>query len=145
MKLAIDKALIGVGNNEGGPFGAVIVDVNGNVLAVTNNRVLIDNDPTAHAEILAIREASKKIKNYDLSGCVLYTTCEPCPMCLSALMWANIKEIYYGCFKIDANNIGFRDEKIYNYFEKKDNSLKVINICRNDCMELFKKYNNKIY
>ena len=65
MKLAIDKALIGVGNNEGGPFGAVIVDVNGNVLAVTNNRVLIDNDPTAHAEILAIREASKKIKNYD--------------------------------------------------------------------------------
>ena len=115
MKIAKDMSLQGFKNKEGGPFGAIIVDKNGNIVAKGNNRVLCDLDPTAHAEITTIREACKKLKTYDLSNYILYTSCEPCPMCLSAIIWANIKEVYYGCTKEDAGNIGFRDDIIYKY------------------------------
>lgn len=91
MKKAKNKAKNGIKENEGGPFGVAIVNKNGEIISVGNNKVLINNDPTAHAEITAIREACKKLKTYNLEGYILYTTCEPCPMCLSAIIWANIK------------------------------------------------------
>ena len=91
-----------IGGGEGGPFGAVIVNKNGEIISKANNKVIINNDPTAHAEIVAIRQACEKLNTYDLSNCVLYTSCEPCPMCLSAIIWANIKEVYNACTKKDA-------------------------------------------
>ena len=106
MKIAKENADNGIKNKEGGPFGAVITDKEGNIIANGNNRVLKNNDPTAHAEVVAIREACKKLNTYDLSNCILYTSCEPCPMYLSAIIWANIKEVYYGCTKEDAGEIG---------------------------------------
>ena len=96
----------------GGPFGAVIVK-KGKVISSGVNNVTKKNDPTAHAEIEAIRRTSKLLKSFDLSGCELYTSCEPCPMCLSAIYWANIKCIYYGNTRKDAANIGFIDDHIY--------------------------------
>ena len=117
MKLAKECAEKGVANNEGGPFGAVIIDSKNNLVSTGNNRVIIDNDPTAHAEMVAIRSACKKINSYDLSNMTLYTSCEPCPMCLSAIIWSNIKNVYFGCTKKDAGNIGFRDDLIYEYLK----------------------------
>jgi guanine deaminase len=98
--------------NGGGPFGAVVVK-NGKIIAGSSNSVTIDNDPTAHAEINAIRKASKILNTFDLSGCEIYTSCEPCPMCLGAIYWAHIDVIYYGNTRNDAKEIGFDDEFIY--------------------------------
>ena len=121
MQIAKDCAEHGMNAGEGGPFGAVITDKEGNIIAKGNNMVLKNNDPTAHAEVTVIREACKKLGTYDLSGCILYTSCEPCPMCLSAIIWANIKTVYYGCTKVDAGSIGFRDDCIALFEEyKKD-------------------------
>ena len=149
FKLAINKAKKTYRNNEGGPFGATITDKEGNVIVVASNQVLKKNDPTAHAEIEAIRKACKKLKTYDLSDYVIYTTCEPCPMCLSAIIWSNIKQVYYGANKLDAANIGFRDDYIYNYLESRDsNVLKMNNIDRKECLEIFEEYkelNKEIY
>ena len=143
LKLAINKAEKTYKNNEGGPFGAVITDKEGNVISISSNQVLKKNDPTAHAEVEAIRKACKKLKTHDLSNYVIYTTCEPCPMCLSAIIWANIKQVYYGANKLDAKNIGFRDDYIYEYLKSKDESiLKLININRKECLEMFKDYKN---
>ena len=149
MKIAKECAEQGVSKEEGGPFGAVITDKEGNIIAKGNNKVLVSNDPTAHAEVTAIREACKELGTYDLSDCILYTSCEPCPMCLSAIIWANIKEVYYGCTREDAGKIGFRDDAIYEYLEGKNKeliNLKQMN--REECIELFedyKKNNRKIY
>lgn len=141
MKYACECAHHGISNKEGGPFGAVIVDSLGNIISRGNNRVLIDNDPTAHAEIVAIREASKALNNYDLSNLILYTTCEPCPMCLSAIIWANIKVVYYGMTREDAKNIGFRDEAIYNYLKDRDDKLISLNqIDVEGCKNIFDEY-----
>lgn len=146
MKECIEISKKGVQNNEGGPFGACIVDKNNNIISIANNTVLKDNDPTAHAEVNAIRMACKKINSYDLSDYILYTNCEPCPMCLSAIIWANIKTVYYGCNKKDADNIGFRDEKIYEYLKNKDvKILNLNNIDRSECLDSFMKYNKTIY
>lgn len=114
MQAAKDMAEINANKDfvEGGPFGAVIVKDN-KIIATGKNNVLVNNDPTAHAEITAIRNACKVLHTHDLSGCVLYTSCYPCPMCLSAIVWANIKQVYYGNTKEDAANIGFRDDFIY--------------------------------
>lgn len=147
MKLAKECAEKGVANNEGGPFGAVIFDSQNNLVSTGNNRVIIDNDPTAHAEMVAIRLACKKLNSYDLSNMTLYTSCEPCPMCLSAIIWSNIKNVYFGCTKNDADNIGFRDDLIYEYL--KGNNLDLLNLQpldRLDCIRLFEDYkkNNKI-
>ena len=144
MKIANENAENGIDNKEGGPFGAVIVDKEGNIIANGNNKVLKNNDPTAHAEVVAIREACKKLNTYDLSDYILYTSCEPCPMCLSAAIWANIKTIYYGCTKEDANNIGFRDDIIYDYLKGENKSLvKLENIDREECLKTFDKYSKE--
>ena len=149
MNLANECAKHGVNNFEGGPFGAVITDKDGNIISKANNMVLKNNDPTAHAEITAIREACKKLETYDLSGCVLYTSCEPCPMCLSAIIWANINEVYYGCSRVDAGNIGFRDDVIYDYLAGKNKGLiNLKQLDREECIKLFEEYkkeNGTIY
>lgn len=141
MKIAKDFSHKGSKNGEGGPFGAVIVNKNGEIIAQANNQVIKTNDPTAHAEIQAIRMASQKLKTYDLEDLILYTSCEPCPMCLSAIIWANIKEVYYGCTKDDAGKIGFRDDIIYEYLKgEKKELLKMIQIDRDECKKIFDEY-----
>ena len=141
MKKAICNAEKGILNNEGGPFGAVIVDKMGNIISNGNNKVIMQNDPTAHAEIVAIREACKKLNKYDLSDYTIYTSCEPCPMCLSAIIWSNIKNVYYGCTKQDVGEIGFRDDVIYEYLKGENQDLlNLKQIDREECMEIFKKY-----
>ena len=142
MKLAKQNAEEGINKGEGGPFGAVIIDKEGNVISNGNNQVIKNNDPTAHAEIVAIREACEKLHTYDLSNYILYTSCEPCPMCLSAIIWANIKEVYYGCTKEDAGNIGFRDDIIYKYLEGKNKDLiNLKQMDRDECIKVFEEYN----
>ena len=107
IELSIENVMKG-----GGPFGALIVK-DGKTIARGVNKVVVSNDPTAHAEIVAIRNAAKKLKTFDLTGCSIYTTCEPCPMCLSAIYWANISTIYYSNSKREASKVGFRDSFIY--------------------------------
>ena len=149
MQKAKNNAQEGISKKEGGPFGAIIVDKEGNIISNGNNKVIKNTDPTAHAEITAIREACKKLNTYDLSEYILYTSCEPCPMCLSAIIWANIKQVYYGCTKKDAGEIGFRDDMIYEYLKGKNKDLiKLEELDREECLEVFKKYkeeNGTIY
>ena len=109
---AFNLAYRSIRNNIGGPFGAVVV-MDGKIIGKGGNRVISQNDPTAHAEIVAIRVACRNISNFDLTGAVIYATCEPCPMCLSAIYWANIKEVYYCLTRYQAEAIGFRDNHIY--------------------------------
>jgi len=108
----------------GGPFGAVIVK-DGKVIATGVNRVTANNDPTAHAEVTAIRKASKKLGTFDLAGCEIYTSCEPCPMCLGAVYWAHLDKMYYGNTKTDAKNIGFDDSFIYDEIDLKPENRRV--------------------
>ena len=144
MKLAKECAKNGAERGQGGPFGAVIVDKDGNIVSKGNNMVLAYNDPTAHAEVTVIRKACKKLGTYDLSGYTLYTSCEPCPMCLSAIIWANIKEVYYACTRDDAGKIGFRDDVIYDYLEGKNrNLINLKQIDRDECNDLFNEYKKK--
>lgn len=146
MKLGIEEARKTMNEGFGGPFGAVIVDSNNNVIVVASNTVLKDNDPTAHAEINAIRKACKKLNTHDLTGYKIYATGYPCPMCLSAIIWSNIKEVYYGTDLNDAEKIGFRDQKIYDFINKKDLTLLDIEQIKHDeCLKLFLEYDNKIY
>ena len=116
MEIANDLAKENLKDNSGGPFGACIVK-NGVIVGKGDNKVLENNDPTAHAEIEAIRDASSRLNTYDLSDCELYTTCYPCPMCLSAIIWANIKKAYVSGSVKDAEEIGFRDDYIYKFIE----------------------------
>ena len=146
MKMAIDEARETMNENKGGPFGAAVTDKEGNVIAVASNLVLESHDPTAHAEIMAIRRASEKLGTHDLSDCILYATGYPSPMCWSAIIWANIKEVYYGTNLREAEEIGFRDDFIYNYLKGENKgALKLTNICHDECLDLFKEYqdNNK--
>lgn len=146
MELGIEEARKTMNEGFGGPFGAVIVDSNNNVIAVASNTVLKDNDPTAHAEINAIRKACKKLNTHDLTGYKIYATGYPCPMCLSAIIWSNIKEVYYGTDLNDAEKIGFRDQKIYDFINTKDLTLLDIEQIKHDeCLKLFLEYDNKIY
>ena len=134
--------------NDGGPFGACIVK-DGVIIGKGSNNVLKNNDPTAHAEIMAIRDACKYINSYDLSGCELYTSCYPCPMCLSAIIWSNIKTVYYGNNKEDAANIGFRDDFIYDFINnlvdgnENSNILKLESMDRDETIKVFDEYMNK--
>ncbi len=129
--------------NHGGPFGAVVVK-DDKIIGKGSNSVLKNNDPTAHAEIMAIRDACKNINSYDLSGSIIYTSCYPCPMCLSAIIWSNIKVVYYGNTKKDASDIGFRDEVIYNYIRDivytNNEVLNLISIDREDTIKVFDEY-----
>lgn len=112
MELAINEAKKGIRNKEGGPFGAVIVK-DGKVVGRGHNKVVANNDPTAHGEMMAIRDACNRLGTFDLTGCELYTTHYPCPMCKCAIMWANINKVYYGCTVDDTAEIGFRDKDFY--------------------------------
>lgn len=146
LRLAMEQACKTMNENIGGPFGAAVIAENGDILAVTSNSVLRDNDPTAHAEVNAIRAACKKIGSYDLSGCVLYTTAYPCPMCLSAIIWANIKKVYFGCRPEDAEHIGFRDDFMYRFIEAECRDKSVLDMAeldRADCLKLFEEYQQK--
>ncbi len=137
MEIAIDQAILNI-KNGGGPFGAVIVK-EGEIIACCGNRVTQDNDPTAHAEVLAIREATRILGRWDLSDCEIYSSCEPCPMCLGAIYWAHIPVIYYGANREDAKNAGFDDSFIYEEIAK-DNAnrkTKMHNISRNIALKSF--------
>jgi tRNA(Arg) A34 adenosine deaminase TadA len=128
----------------GGPFGAVIVK-DGKELASGHNKVTKTTDPTAHAEIIAIRKAAKKLETFNLSGCEIYTSCEPCPMCLSAIYWARIDKIYYANTKADAKTIGFDDSFIYDQMElpEEKRSIPVVKMMRNEAIKVFEFWENK--
>lgn len=141
MEIAIKEAEEGIKNQHGGPFGSVIVK-NGEIIASGHNHVLANNDPTCHGEIDAIRKACEKIGSYDLTGCELYTTGEPCPMCLCACMWANIEKVYYGCTINDNERIGFRDEKFDELMGGREKLRDYLVECdRDECLKLFDEYN----
>tara|TARA_B100001758_G_scaffold230695_1_gene226574 strand:- start:1078 stop:1545 length:468 start_codon:yes stop_codon:yes gene_type:complete len=123
MKRAIELSIQNI-KNSGGPFGCIIVKEN-KIIAEGVNRVTFNNDPTAHAEIIAIRNACKKLNTFNLEKCELYTSCEPCPMCLSAIYWSHIDKIYYGNSRLDASKIGFDDDFIYNELNKDLSSRKI--------------------
>ena len=130
--------------NNGGPFGAVVVK-NGVIVGTGNNHVLANNDPTAHAEVMAIRNACENLNTYDLTDCELYTSCYPCPMCLSAIIWSNIKTMYYGATRYDAANAGFRDDAIYNYLDNKNNILEKHEVIDKSCVDVLENYKGEIY
>ncbi len=134
MKIAKELSEDNLKTNVGGPFGACIVK-NGKIIGKGSNHVLSNNDPTAHAEVMAIRDACKNINSYDLSDCELYTSCFPCPMCLSAIIWANIKKVYYGNTKEDAAKIGFRDDYIYDYIKNLTNNSTDNNVLKFECID----------
>ena len=123
MRRAIELSIQNIKDN-GGPFGCVIVKKN-KIIAEGINRVTFNNDPTAHAEIIAIRNACEKLNTFNLEECELYTSCEPCPMCLSAIYWSHINKIYYGNSRLDAAKIGFDDDFIYNELNKKLSSRRI--------------------
>lgn len=130
--------------NGGGPFGAVIVK-DGEIIAGSSNSVTIDNDPTAHAEVNTIREACRKLGTFDLSGCVIYTSCEPCPMCLGAIYWAHLDRIYYGNTRKDAADIEFDDDFIYAELDKSmhDRSVPIIPLLREEALNTFRMWSEK--
>ena len=130
--------------NGGGPFGAVIVK-DGKIVAGSSNRVTIDNDPTAHAEVNTIREACRRLGTFDLSGCVIYTSCEPCPMCLGAIYWAHIDRIYYGNTRKDAADIDFADDFIYEEMDKPldERTVPIIPMLRDEAMQSFRLWTEK--
>lgn len=139
MRMAIALSVQNVTESLGGPFGAVIVK-DGKIIAGSANKVTSTNDPTAHAEVSAIRLACQELNTFDLSGCVIYTSCEPCPMCLGAIYWSRIETIYYANTKVDAENIGFSDKFIYDELDKQmeKRSLPVVQMMRDEAMEAFK-------
>ncbi|MBR1739369.1 MAG: nucleoside deaminase [Ruminococcus sp.] len=134
MKLAIDEAREGIRAGDGGPFGCVIVK-NGRVIGKGHNEVIKQQDPTCHGEIMAIRAACRETGSFDLSGCTLYTTAEPCPMCRGAVLWANIGRVCYGCDVNDTESIGFRDKQFYT---SSDDGFTQLD--RTECLELFGEY-----
>jgi tRNA(Arg) A34 adenosine deaminase TadA len=143
MQMAIDLSIENI-DSGGGPFGAVIVR-NGEVIATGTNRVVPNTDPTAHAEVMAIRNACSKLGTFQLTDCTVYSSCEPCPMCLSALYWAGVKRICYGNTKDDAKAIDFDDSFIYdqldlNYAER---SIKCEHFMREKALAAFRKWNEK--
>ena len=139
MRMAIALSIQNVTESIGGPFGAVIVK-DGKFVAGSANKVTSTNDPTAHAEVSAIRLACQKLNTFDLIGCVIYTSCEPCPMCLGAIYWSRIETIYFANTKVDAENIGFSDKFIYEELEKPmdKRSLPVVQMMRDEAMQAFK-------
>ena len=139
IELSIESVNIG-----GGPFGSIIVK-DDKIIAEGSNEVTLINDPTAHGEIVAIRQACKSLNNFDLSGCELYSTCEPCPMCLSAIYWAHIDKIYYGNTRLDAAKIGFDDNYIYNELSKQLSQRKIPmqQLNQEDAIKVFKEWELK--
>jgi guanine deaminase len=139
MQMAIELSVNNVTQGQGGPFGAVIVK-DGKLIAASANKVVPTNDPTAHAEVSAIRIACQELNTYILSGCEIYTSCEPCPMCLAAIYWARIDKIYYANTKVDAAAIGFDDHFIYQELDKpiEKRQLPIIQLMRDEALSAFK-------
>ena len=144
MARAIALSLENIRANRGGPFAAVIVK-NGKILAEGTNRVTSTNDPTAHAEIIAIREACRKLKHFDLSACKIYATCEPCPMCLGAIYWARLAKIYFASTAADAAKIGFDDSAIYREIRRPSAKRRIPmnSLMRGDALKAFRAWENK--
>ncbi|MBR3508107.1 MAG: nucleoside deaminase [Lachnospiraceae bacterium] len=143
MKMAIKEASFGIRHGHGGPFGSVIVK-DGKIVGKGHNEVLHQQDPTCHGEVMAIHDACKTLGTFDLTGCELYTTAQPCPMCLGAIMWSNVKKYYYGCTIFDTENIGFRDAVFYDHPE-----YEAEQVDHEACLALFEEYQSiqdkKIY
>lgn len=144
MRIAIELAEKGMTNNEGWPFGCVIVK-NGEIIGKWNNRVTSTNDPTAHAEIVAIRDACKNLSSFQLYECLVYTSCEPCPMCLGALYRARPDKVYYACTKQDAQAIDFDDHFIYEEIEKpyEQRSIPMLPLLRDEGRKVFQAWKDK--
>jgi guanine deaminase len=144
MSEAVKAALKGMGNNEGGPFGCIVVK-DGKIVGLGNNKVTSTNDPTAHAEVTAIRDACKNLGSFQLHGCIVYTSCEPCPMCLGAIYWARPDKVYYGSNQEDAANIGFDDAFIYKEIPLpyEERSIPFEQIGRDIALEPFNKWVEK--
>ena len=139
IELSINSA-----NNDGGPFGCVVTKED-KIIAEGSNKVTLSNDPTAHAEVVAIREACKKLNTFNLSGCDLYTSCEPCPMCLSAIYWSHLDNIFYANTRGDAKNIGFDDSFIYSEISKKkeDRKIPIKQMLRKEALKAFELWSKK--
>ena len=143
MEVAIAEAREGMNKNHGGPFGAVVVK-DGKIIGKGHNTVVKNNDPTCHGEISAIKDACKNLNDFDLKGAEIYTTGEPCPMCLGAILWANIERIYFGCSIKENDMIGFRDEVFYKNLSISTEKMKVklVQIDHDECLKLFEEYSN---
>ncbi len=144
MMRAIELAREGMVANAGGPFGAVVV-LDGEIIGEGNNSVTSSNDPTAHAEINAIRQACEKLQNFQLDGCTIYTSCEPCPMCLGAIYWARPDKVFFACTREDAAAIGFDDDFIYSELEKanQDRERVMIGLMRDEALDIFRAWAEK--
>lgn len=144
MRRAIELAQQGIDANDGGPFGAVVVR-DGRIIGEGCNRVTSTNDPTAHAEIVAIRAACQKLNGFQLDGCVIYTSCEPCPMCLGAIYWARPAKMYFACNREDAANVGFDDRLIYDEIERpiEERRIESVNFLREEGLRVFENWANK--
>jgi guanine deaminase len=144
MGRAIELAREGVDNDAGGPFGCVVT-LDGEVVGEGNNRVTSTNDPTAHAEVIAIREACERLGAFQLDGCTIYTSCEPCPMCLGAIYWARPSRVFYACTRDDAAGIGFDDDFIYDELEKSnaDREMVAVELMRDEALEVFHLWSEK--
>ena len=138
MKEALNEAYQGIEDGHGGPFGAVIVK-DGEIVGRGHNSVLKNQDPTCHGEVMAIHDACKRLKTFNLKGCDIYTTGYPCPMCMGAILWANIDRIYFGCNVTDTESIGFRDKKFYED-QRKGLAEKTVEIDREECLKLYEDY-----
>jgi guanine deaminase len=144
MMRAIELAKKGVEMNDGGPFGCIVVK-GGEIIGEGNNRVTSTNDPTAHAEVIAIREACHRLGAFQLDGCTVYTSCEPCPMCLGAIYWARPERVFFACTRDDAANIGFDDDFIYEELAKgnEQREMVLLNLMRDEALEVFRNWSEK--
>ena len=145
LEIAYEEAKRGELAKDGGPFGVVLTDKDYHIISRGHNEVLKTNDPTNHAEIVAIRKACQALNTHDLKDYILFSTCEPCPMCLSAIIWSNIKTVYFGATRENAAHAGFRDSFIYDYLNGKNDCLKRIKIDNIDCQEQLENYKGEIY
>lgn len=145
IQRAIELSKEGMNDLAGGPFGALVVK-DGEIIAEGYNQVTSTNDPTAHAEMVVIREACKKLNSFQLEDCIIYTSCEPCPMCLGAIYWARPKAVFYACTKEDAAAIDFDDQFVYDELDKnmEDRSIRFINLHREDGKKVFDEWHSKM-
>ena len=144
MMEAITLSKKAIDNNEGGPFGCIVVK-NDKIIGRGNNKVIAENDPTAHAEMMAIRDACKNLGTFQLDGCEIYSSCEPCPMCLGAIYWARPKVVYYANTRDDAASVGFDDSMIYDEIKCANEKRKIplVNLCRKDAFRVFENWADK--
>ncbi|MCA0238118.1 MAG: nucleoside deaminase [Bacteroidetes bacterium] len=144
MREAIRQSKAGMDKGEGGPFGAIVVK-NGQIVGRGNNRVLATNDPTAHAEVVAIRDACQNLGSFQLDDCEIYTSCEPCPMCLGAIYWARPKRVYFGCTRTDAADIQFDDDFIYEEIGTplEQRQIPMIPLLREEALVVFREWQEK--